>query len=525
MNKAGRNYLKQILFVLSVFLIVQLCALLFPDFFESLNRMTYNACFRLRYALLGREAVSPVLSTFNLDDAFEAKYKTPGREREVLAGVLRSLEESQGAVILLDIGFEERVDTHDGDLAEAFSSLGNVYSLLPLNKKGSGLPEGLPEKAVWSVTAKNQGTPHQVTAGKKLSPLLVEAARGVGSTTLFPDDDGIIRRLPLLYAYGDEYVPSLVLTGICHYYRVQPEDITITFGKHISLPRAALPGGERKDLLIPVDHQGQLLINFAGPWDDSFNSFSLENLVGHQTTKVTAGNLYLDGNFVLIGDITTGKKDITYGIFDRNYPSVSIINNALNTILTQNYLYKPGQNEMLIISCLLMIILVGLSYVQNKKMETWHFILAAVAYIVLNLLLFFLTGRLPDFSQHLISLVLAGGGILWLMIREIKGMMKADDHMAAPLSGNNAAPNNTPASPGEKDGDSKEQLTALLKPFKFTSSQIDVLIPLMGGKQYQEIAYELNISVPAVGRRINRIYLKMEVNNKVELINKIYGGQ
>ncbi len=55
-----------------------------------------------------------------------------------------------------------------------------------------------------------------------------------------------------------------------------------------------------------------------------------------------------------------------------------------------------------------------------------------------------------------------------------------------------------------------------------TSREIDVIVPLVKGKQNREIAEELHISINTVKRHIENIYCKLDVNSRLELLSKIY---
>tara|TARA_R110000868_G_scaffold216416_7_gene466590 strand:+ start:9695 stop:10318 length:624 start_codon:yes stop_codon:yes gene_type:complete len=51
----------------------------------------------------------------------------------------------------------------------------------------------------------------------------------------------------------------------------------------------------------------------------------------------------------------------------------------------------------------------------------------------------------------------------------------------------------------------------------------EVLILLSKGFLYKEIADKLNISMSTVKRHLNHIYAKLQVQNKTEAVNKLYG--
>lgn len=58
-----------------------------------------------------------------------------------------------------------------------------------------------------------------------------------------------------------------------------------------------------------------------------------------------------------------------------------------------------------------------------------------------------------------------------------------------------------------------------------TQREKEVLECLAKGKQYKEIADELDISFHTVRQHIGKIYEKLHVQNKTEAINKVYGNR
>lgn len=60
-----------------------------------------------------------------------------------------------------------------------------------------------------------------------------------------------------------------------------------------------------------------------------------------------------------------------------------------------------------------------------------------------------------------------------------------------------------------------------LSVYKITQRESEVVNLLIKGKSYKEICEELFISMPTVKTHVSNIYMKMNINNKVELINLI----
>lgn len=57
-------------------------------------------------------------------------------------------------------------------------------------------------------------------------------------------------------------------------------------------------------------------------------------------------------------------------------------------------------------------------------------------------------------------------------------------------------------------------------PEKLTEREIEVLNNLSQGLQYKEIADQLDVAIGTIKKHIRNIYIKLQVQNKVEAINK-----
>jgi adenylate cyclase len=91
---------------------------------------------------------------------------------------------------------------------------------------------------------------------------LWQAARGVGVVRAEPDRDGRYRRMPLLHAFGNDVFPSLALAPVLD--TLHPTTLQVN-AETLSLDTRR----------IPLDHNGQLLINQYG----KFNAYSYSGLI------------------------------------------------------------------------------------------------------------------------------------------------------------------------------------------------------------------------------------------------------
>lgn len=94
-------------------------------------------------------------------------------------------------------------------------------------------------------------------------PSFLEQAEYVGFFSVDPDPDGTMRRVPMIYRYGQAFLPSLALATAMLHFGATPmliahDKVDGALG-HIAF---ALEGG--KVQIVPVDHNGTLLVNYYG---------------------------------------------------------------------------------------------------------------------------------------------------------------------------------------------------------------------------------------------------------------------
>ncbi len=107
---------------------------------------------------------------------------------------------------------------------------------------------------------------------------LMTRAYGANYTNSVVDEDGIRRRMQLLVKYGDKYINQLAFGPFLDL--VDSKEL-IREKDYLLVKNAKNPyTGERKDLKIPLDPYGRLLINYRhGSSDASFKNDSIINLI------------------------------------------------------------------------------------------------------------------------------------------------------------------------------------------------------------------------------------------------------
>lgn len=184
----------------------------------------------------------------------------------------------------------ELLKDHDAELGNSMERAGNVHlaQLFPLADNQdwefvvNNRKERTPEKeAAFKAlvgfsfdypAAKDVEIPKAVDITPPVSPL-ARAAAGVGFASPRADIDGIIRRYRLGVIYEGRFFPALALIMACDYLEVPLHTLEIVPGRSVRLPAAHLPDGRTEDIEIPINRQGEMLINWAGGYHDTFLHF------------------------------------------------------------------------------------------------------------------------------------------------------------------------------------------------------------------------------------------------------------
>jgi class 3 adenylate cyclase/CHASE2 domain-containing sensor protein len=209
------------------------------------------------------------------------------------------------------------------------------------------------------------------------------------------DADRVTRRLALVVKIGDKYYPSTVLWLAMLYYRVGPGDVEVNMGKNIILKGATIRGdkgaAERKeDVVIPVDEQGALLINYHGrPGLFQVRSFS-------DVVKGRVSPKYFKDKIILAGVYAEGLQDIHQTPYGAMF-GIEMLANVTTQLLNRTYVSfsKDYINILLVIIFGLVI-----SYIVGRK----SILVSYVSTIILAAIYFFVVVFLFDRYRYMLNL-------------------------------------------------------------------------------------------------------------------------
>jgi adenylate cyclase len=162
---------------------------------------------------------------------------------------------------------------------------------------------------------------------------LTEAAENSGYFNAFPDSDGVIRWVPLVIKFQDDYYSPLPISTLLQYLEWPMLSLKLAdFG---------VESVRLDNLAIPTDEAGRLLVNFLGP-SGTFPHYSISDVLQGRLPA----NLFKD-KIVLVGATATGIYDMRVTPFSAVYPGVEIHATVIDNILHQNFLIHSGWTKFI----------------------------------------------------------------------------------------------------------------------------------------------------------------------------------
>lgn len=313
------------------------------EFFMPFENKVKDLMFKVRGEIKGDENIIIV-------DIDERSLNSLGQwpwSRDIVATLLQNLSDYGAGIIGLDIVFAEAdnsspkkvleklglpyegVVDYDEVLAQTISQTPTIIGYVFAMQNDTIAAEKNP-KSSGIIVEKNR--PQISYLLKPYRPILnidsiSEAAYSSGYFNTVPDSDGNVRSVPLVMEYEDVIYPSLVLEMA----RIiqNKRKIGLLYDdnglSHITL-------GE---LDIATDYYGRLNVNFRGEQ----GSYRYISALDIYEKKVKPEEI--EGKIVFLGTSAAGLLDLRSTPFDSVFPGVEVHANALENILSGDFLAKP----------------------------------------------------------------------------------------------------------------------------------------------------------------------------------------
>lgn len=249
--------------------------------------------------------------------------------------VFAELDKSSPHMVLEELGMDSSgVMDYDAVFNEMVANTPSVLGYqFELEEKDFIKKEELDIPAIIIEKNKSAGQDMLINAkGTILNHLsLQESGYTSGFFNNIPDDSGIVRSVPMVIRYQDQVYPSLALEIIR-----ASSGINKVFVNYSDLGVENIQIGDFK---IPTDRHGRLEVNYRGP------SHTFKYISALDIYNGTFDPADLEGKVAIIGTSAAGINDLRAIPFESVYPGVEVHANAIDNILTGDFLSRPNWVE------------------------------------------------------------------------------------------------------------------------------------------------------------------------------------
>ncbi len=247
-------------------------------------------------------------------------------------------------------GFAQRIDQlapaldYDGAFARALATRPVVLGYYFTSDREGGASGVLPAAVMQRQAL--QGRPIRFTSWNGYGaniPALAQAAPAGGFFNPIADIDGLVRSVPLVAEYKDQYYESLALAM----FRMLAGGPTVEPGfprdrfvsrSYQGLDSLVLRLGQ-KTMAIPVDDKVAALVPFRGPGGPKGGSFRYVSASDLVHKRLAPGAL--KGKIVLVGTTAPGLQDLRATPVGETYPGVEAHANLLSGMLDGRMAVRP----------------------------------------------------------------------------------------------------------------------------------------------------------------------------------------
>ncbi len=321
-----------------------------PFFVQALRLIAFDS-----YQKLSPQKYDPSLPV-RIVDIDEESLSRVGQwpwSRTTIADLLGRLTEQGAAVVSFDILFAEPDRTspeqalklmtpaeqavvgpliagqasHDAILAKAIAASPTVLATA-LSQRPTPPP---PPKAGFAVAGDDPKPFVPAFPGANVNlPELDAAAAGIGSINWIPDRDQVIRRIPLIYRIGDQYIPTLTTEALrvaqgAGTYVLKSSNASgeTAYGQQTELNHIKVGAME-----VPTDADGGIWLRFRPSNRASFIP-AWKVLAGEDDPEEVSGRI------ILVGTSAPGLIDLRATPLDASIPGVEVHAQAIEQIIAE----------------------------------------------------------------------------------------------------------------------------------------------------------------------------------------------
>lgn len=372
-----------IFFIIFAFLILKNANL--NNFIDTIENRTFD----LRQSILineGTKKANQDIVIVAIDDAtYEYILDNYGEwplPRDTYAKIVNYLEKQNPRIIAFDLMFVKSLKSKnqaDKELTEVFKKYNNVFTSMNFDNQSEDLriPPNLPQKLTIDIKNNSKIDFSQLTYKncRTIIEEIINATSNIGIINVSRSDDGILRKMPLVVKYKDDYYPQLALKVGLNY--LGENQTSFEIDKHSEFKL-----GDRK---IYLDNDGSTILNWYGP-AGTYTYIPMYQLIKAVNGEKTELDYDFSNKIIYFGTTAASLFDIKTVPTGKIYPGVEVQATYVNNIIDNNFIKKVNRGYTIALSILLALFIasvvtrVSSAFTASMMSLSAYFIYILIAY-------------------------------------------------------------------------------------------------------------------------------------------------
>ena len=372
-----------IFFIIFAFLILKNANL--NNFIDTIENRTFD----LRQSILineGSKKASQDIVIVAIDDAtYEYILDNYGEwplPRDIYAKIVNYLEKQSPRSIAFDLMFVKSLKSKnqaDKELTDVFKKYNNVFTSMNFDNQSEDLriPPNLPQKLTIDIKNNSKIDFSQLTYTncRTIIEEIINATSNIGIINVSRSDDGILRKMPLVVKYQNEYYPQLALKVGLNY--LGEKQTSFEIDKHSEFKL-----GDRK---IYLDNDGSAILNWYGP-AGTYTYIPMYQLIKAVNGEKTELDYDFSNKIIYFGTTAASLFDIKTVPTGKIYPGVEVQATYVNNLIDNNFIKKVNRGYTIALSILLALFIasvvtrVSSAFTASMMSLSAYFIYILIAY-------------------------------------------------------------------------------------------------------------------------------------------------
>lgn len=311
----------------------------------------------MRFKLRGGSDIHPDIALMVIGDDDFREFGPWPLPNQLMSQYVEAMDSLKVRALVLDAIFSRpTAGKGDAQFRQAVREYGKVFFPLRFSPYAEAI--ALTDSSVSPKIIRH--SLEQLAAGRYIIPMrglqtlllpgLDTVAKSLGFVHVSPDEDGVVRRTPLLLSSNDMVFPHLGL-------QVWGRN-TMTDFRKLNLRSGMLGLGSRE--LIPLDGGGNMIINWPGKWDElpkwSFGRVlrSMRSIKAGKEPEMPLDSLkMLQGKIILLGPVDRTSYEFVATPLEKQHPILGMDFAILNSIFTHNPIRTASYQIVILLLLLL----------------------------------------------------------------------------------------------------------------------------------------------------------------------------